>query len=286
MAGLSKVTYLLAERLVHLAKGFRVREVRRLCDDGHQTAVVTTRRDLALDTVALRMFSRWRQENFFRYMRHEFALDHLPSTAAEPGDPERSVPNPACKDKRAELARVKAELSKAEQAYGQHAHDNEEQRIRTVRGFKISHSELGRHIKALRETCERLQRELQELPRRVAVHETLDGVPVVRLERERKTITDTFKMIAYRAETQLANLVAPLLPYREDEARKFMRQVFELPADMLPDHEQGVLLVRLHSLPTPRANQALAALCAVLNGLAVCYPGTELRLVLEATHSP
>ena len=38
------VTYRLAERMVRLATGFRMREVRRLCDSGHQTAVVTTRR--------------------------------------------------------------------------------------------------------------------------------------------------------------------------------------------------------------------------------------------------
>ena len=90
-------------------------------------------------------------------------------------------------------------------------------------------------------------------------------------------------MVAYRAETQLANLVGPLLPYRDDEARNFMRQVFELPADLLPDHEQGTLVVRMHSMTTPRDNQVLATLCGVLNDLAVCYPGTELRLVLEAT---
>ena len=90
-------------------------------------------------------------------------------------------------------------------------------------------------------------------------------------------------MVAYRAETQLANLVGPLLPDRDDEARKFIRQVFALPADLLPDYEQGTLLVCLHSMSTPRDNQALAKLCGVLNDLAVCYPGTELQLVLEAT---
>jgi hypothetical protein len=37
---------------------------------------------------------------------------------------------------------------------------------------------------------------------------------------------------------------------------------------------------------TPRDNQALATLCGVLNDLAVCYPSTELRLVLEATQLP
>ena len=92
----------------------------------------------------------------------------------------------------------------------------------------------------------------------------MNGDPIVRLERERKTITDTLKMVAYRAETQLAHLVGPLLPSRDDEARKFMRQVFELPGDLLPDYEQGTLLVRLHSMTTPRDNRTLVALCGVL----------------------
>jgi transposase/uncharacterized small protein (DUF1192 family) len=280
-----KVTYRLGERLLSVAKGFRVREVRRLCDDGHQTSVVTTRRDLPIETVALRMFSRWQQENFFRYMRHEFALDHLPTTAVEPADPERSVPNPAVKEKKREVGRVNAELTKTEQAYGQKAHENPEQKVRTVRGFKISHAELGGKIKKLRGERERLEADLKALPKRVPVRETMDGAPIVQLERERKIITDTFKMVAYRAETQLANLVGPLLPHRDDEARKFMRQVFELPADLLPDYEQGTLVVRMHSMSTPRANHVLATLCGVLNDLAVCYPGTELRLVLEATQT-
>ena len=277
-----KVKYLLAERLVRVAKGFRMREVRRLCDDGHQTPVVTTRHDLSLEAVALRMFSRWQQENFFRYMRHEFALDHLPTTAVEPADQERSVPNPARKKKRRELEQVKGQLTQADQAYGQKAHDNPEHKRRTVRGFKISHAELGREIKKLREARRQLEAEVKALPKRVPVREVMDGEPVVRLERERKTITDTLKMVAYRAETQLANLVGPLLPCRNDEARKFMRQVFGLAADLLPDHEQGTLLVRLHSMTTPRDNRALAALCGVLNDLRVRYPGTKLRLVLEA----
>jgi len=109
---------------------------------------------------------------------------------------------------------------------------------------------------------------------------------VVQLERERKIITDTLKMVAYRAETQLANLVGPLLPSRGDEARKFMRHVFQLTADFLPDYEQGKLFVCLHSMTTPRDNRALAALCVVLNDLEVCYPGTELKLVLNATQAP
>ena len=144
------VKYLLAERIVPVSMGFRMREIRRLCNGGHQTSVVTTRRGLSTETVALRMFSRWQQENFFRYMRHEFSLDHLPTTAVEPADPARPVPNPAVKEKKRELGQVTAQLATAEQAYGQQAHDNSEQTRRTVRGFKIAQAELGRKIKKLR----------------------------------------------------------------------------------------------------------------------------------------
>ena len=277
-----QVVYLLGERMVRVARGFRMREVRRLCDNGHQTSVMTTRRDLGIETVARRMFSRWQQENFFRYMRHEFALDHLPTTAVEPADSERSVPNPAMKDKKHALSQAKARVTKAEQRYGQKAYDTPEQQRRTVRGFKISHAELGQEIRRLRQTCVQLESEIKALPARVPVREVMDGVPVIRLERERKTITDTLKMVAYRAETQLANLVGPLLPYRDDEARKFIRQVFELPADLLPDYAKRTLVVRLHSMANPRSNRALRALCEMLNDFNVCYPKTNLRLVLEA----
>jgi len=71
------VKYLLGERSIKINEDFWLREVRRLCDDGHQTSIITTRQDINCEQVARRMFFRWNQENFFRYMREEYALDHL-----------------------------------------------------------------------------------------------------------------------------------------------------------------------------------------------------------------
>lgn len=73
-----------------------------------------------------------------------------------------------------------------------------------------------------------------------------------------------------------------LLRGRGDEARSFLKKVFQLPADLLPDPEGGRLVVRLYGMANPRSNPALAVLCDVLNQLEVTYPGTSLRLVLEA----
>ena len=73
----------------------RLRQVTRLMDNGHQTPILTSRRDLPAAQVAYRMFERWRQENFFKYLREEYALDALVEYAAVPDDPTREVPNPA-----------------------------------------------------------------------------------------------------------------------------------------------------------------------------------------------
>jgi hypothetical protein len=61
----------LADQAVRLLRGrLRLRQVTRLMANGHQTAILTSRRDLAAAQVAYRMFDRWRQENFLK-VRHE-----------------------------------------------------------------------------------------------------------------------------------------------------------------------------------------------------------------------
>jgi len=56
--------------------------------------ILTSRRDLPAGEVAFRMFERWRQENFFKYLREEYALDALVDYTVVPDDPAREVPNP------------------------------------------------------------------------------------------------------------------------------------------------------------------------------------------------
>ena len=56
------VSYDLHDQPVRFLKGkLRLRQVTRLCDNGHQTQVITNRWDLRDIEVAYRMFDRWRQ---------------------------------------------------------------------------------------------------------------------------------------------------------------------------------------------------------------------------------
>jgi prepilin-type processing-associated H-X9-DG protein len=89
------VVYDLHDQPVRFLKGkLRLRQITRLCDGGHQTQIICSRWDLRDIEVAHRMFERWRQENFFKYMREEFLLDALVDYRIEPEDPTRTIPNP------------------------------------------------------------------------------------------------------------------------------------------------------------------------------------------------
>jgi hypothetical protein len=276
------VSYELAEQTVEVLPGFRMREVRRLCANDHQSAILTTRQDWPIAEVAYRMFERWTQENFFRYMRQHFALDALVSYSVEPADPERSVPNPERKALAKQLSAKRLALKELEQAYGQKARSNPEAQRPTMRGFKIAQAKLSQQISAAEAECRKLQARLAQLPKRVPLKALLEPDDIVKLTPEAKHLTDTIKMLAYRAETALVRCLTQNGVPTEDDGRALVREMLLTSADILPQAEDHRLLVRLHSLANPRSNKALAKLCETLNALKVRYPGTDLTLVYEA----
>ena len=99
-----------------------------------------------------------------------------------------------------------------------------------------------------------------------------------RLAPSRRRLTDTVKLLAYRAETALATIVAEKLS-RTDEARPLIRDLLRSDADIQPNDEAGVLELRLHTLANPRSNRAVQHLLDHLNAAEFTYPGTKLRLV-------
>ena len=226
------VEYRLHDQPVRFLKGkLRLRQVVRLSNDGHQTQVLTSRWDLRDIEIAYRMFERWRQENFFKYMREEFLLDALVDHQVEPDDPTRSVPNPARRplDKKIRLA--KAELTKLEGAYGAAALDNPEAARPTMRGFKIAHGKLANQLRAARKRVAELLAERRALPTRVELRDASDGA-VIKLASERKHLTDILRMIAYQAESDLLALLQPHYARAGQEGRTLLHHIFAAAADI------------------------------------------------------
>jgi transposase len=270
------VEYRLHDQAVRFLKGkLRLRQVTRLTDTGHQTPVITSRWDLADVEVAYRMFERWRQENFFKYLREEFLLDALADYQVEPDDPTRTVPNP---DRRAldnDLRSVRAEVAKLEQAYGAAAVDNPEGRRPSMRGFKIAHGQLGQQLRAARGRLRELLTRRRGLAPRVEIGDLSEGA-VVKLATERKHLTNLIKMVAYQAESDLLAFLRPHYARSDEEGRTLLHELLHAAADMeVTDTE---LRVTICPLSSPHRTLAVQALCETLTETATVFPGSRLTM--------
>src|SRR2546428_1894 len=271
-----KVVYDLADQGVRLLGGtLRLRQVTRRSNDGHPTPLLTSRRDLPAVDVAARMFGRWRQENFFKYLREEYALDALVDYAVVPDDPTREVPNPRWRELDAQLRQARAEVARLATEYGAEAFVNPERARPTRRGFKIAQGKLGHQIRAALKRVASLEAARAAVPTRVPVADVVEG-EVVRLAPERKLLTNLIKMVAYQAESDLVRLVAPSYKRVEDEGRTLIQSALASPADLVvTDTELRLVLAPLSS---PHRTRAVAALCDELDRAGIRFPGSRLRL--------
>ncbi|HEU4727468.1 MAG TPA: helix-turn-helix domain-containing protein [Kofleriaceae bacterium] len=271
-----EVAYQLADHSILLGGKLELRQVVRLSDDGrHQTQVVTSRRDLPAIEVAYRMFERWRQENFFKYLRDEYALDALVDYQLEPADPHRDVPNPARAALDAQLRAARAQIISLSARYGIEAMANRESRRRTMRGFKIATASLARPVREALRRYATLEARRAKVPRRIPVGDVVDG-DVVKLSAERKHLTDVIKMVAYQAETNLVRQIAPHYHRADDEARTLVQSMLANTGDIAVTATE--LRVTFVPLSSPHRTAVLAALCAELDALAPRFPGTRLRV--------
>ena len=270
------IKYMLADQGVHLLGGkLRLRQVTRLSENGHQTPIVTSRRDLPAVEVAYRMFERWRQENFFKYLREEYALDALVEYATEPDDPAREVPNPKWNMLDGQLRQARAALKILPAEYGLKALLNPESRRPTMHGFKIAHGKLGKKIIKAVKRCRKLEIQRAAVPRRLPVGQVVSG-PVVKLATERMHLTSLLKMVAYQVESDLFHLVTPHYKRAEDEGRTLIQTALASAADI--EVNETELRVLIAPLSSPHRTRVLATLCGELNATATTFPGTSLIL--------
>jgi hypothetical protein len=270
------VDYLLHDQPVRFLKGkLRLRQITRLCDTGHQTQVITSRWDLRDIEVAYRMFDRWRQENFFKYMREEFLLDALVDYRIEPEDPTRTIPNPERRALDKQIRAARADLGRLEREYGAAAADNAEQPRPTMRGFKIAHGKLGKPLRAARARVAQLVERRRNVLKRVEIRD-LGERAVVKLATERKHLTDIIKMIAYQAESDLVALLRPHYARVEQEGRTLLHELFATPGDIRVSDDK--LQITLAPLSSPHRTQAAQALCETLDQTAMTFPGSRLRM--------
>ena len=100
------------------------------------------------------------------------------------------------------------------------------------------------------------------------------------LPAARRGLQEGLRLIAYRAETALAAVLAPHLG-KPAEVRALTRALLQSDASLRPDPAAGTLTVQLQHTACRAHDEALAALLEELNRTQTVYPDTRLRLVYE-----
>jgi transposase len=247
-----------------------VTEVRRLTASGHQTAIVTTARRLGNAAIASRMFARWSQENFFAYMMQHYDIDGLIEYGTEPVPGTVMVVNGQWRE------RDKA-VRKARQIERKLQVDLARQTARE--GGEIQKkAETVEAIQAAQADLVRLRAERKATPKKMTIDSLPSDQRPTQLPPLNKVLTDTVKMIAYRAETALVALLRPHLK-KEEEARALVRELFVTSADIEPDDDAKTLTIRVHRMAAPAHDKAIAALLEDLTKLEFRHPETRAKII-------
>jgi uncharacterized protein YceH (UPF0502 family) len=200
------------------SEGLWVREIRKLTASGHQTSLISTAYGLLGLENAASLFSRWSQENFFRYMMEHFAIDALNEyrTEAIPGT-NRPVVNPLRRELDRQQRSLKTKLTQRQARFAAltlHPQAEESE----IQKWERQKAELQEQIEQLENELIALKDRLASTPKHVAWDDLPQEQKFERLAPSRKRLTDTVKLVAYRAETALAMIVREKLSHA-DEAR-------------------------------------------------------------------
>ena len=284
--GLGKTDMKLHEKETVL-NGYSMREVRRLTTNGHQTSIITNNKILSLTLIACYMFGRWVQENFFRYLRQDYAFDKIVQYAIDNIDKSFMVVNreysniqyeiKRCREK---LYRLKANIYKYQQNV---LKENEliKNDVKTTEknpNWFQKTLELTEKAQLIELEISQLITKRKDIKYKISIEEMPENERYTKLHQESKYLMNIIKMICYRAETALANKLSPHFCRAEDEIRTLVKAIIHLTIDMIPDYENSLLNITLYPLSNIRSINALANIIDEVNDTNTIYPGTNLMM--------
>jgi septal ring factor EnvC (AmiA/AmiB activator) len=230
------------------------------------------------------MFGRWVQENFYRYLRQEYAFDKIIQYAVDELDKSVMVVNREysniqykIKKQREKLARAKANLYEL-----QRCDPNEKEDKKQGKWFGKT-LELSEKIQQIEQEINRLIDERKTIKYKIPVGEMPQGTRYTKLHQESKYLMNIIKMICYRAETGLANKLAPHFSRADEEVSTLVKAITKLSVYIIPDQDNALLNIMLYPLANQRSRLALSKVIEEINATKTVYPGTNMIMKFKIT---
>lgn len=264
-----------------LQNGGWFREIRKLSESSHQTSIITTHPTLSLEAIAVKMFSRWTQENYFKYMIENFDFDKMIEYGTDQVNQKQTIPNPDYKKLTYQLKKTREKKARLEARVYKNIEEsdinNQEKYIKSI----AKSASLIEQISDYKGHINDLLSRRKKTTSRISVSQMPPDLRYNKLKQEGKKLKNAVLMLVYRAESALFNTLSEFYKDVSKEGRVILKEVFSSDADLIPDYENNKLIIRLHSLSTPRANEAIKNLCVLLNQTETYFPYTNLMLVYE-----
>ncbi len=267
----------LAEKSIEISDA-PLREIRKYSAGGHQTSIITTNKKLGITTVALYMFARWSQENYFRYMRQDYDFDRMLQYAVQQIDGEVLVNHPRYTKLTYQKSKICEKISRREALLYTLIEQNINQELEANKKNEVRQQQIRLEIEQLRKEEQAIVEERKKYPSKTKVKDMPPSIRYNQLDGESKHFQNILKMICYRAESAFANLLAPHYKKSMSEKRALVKKIIDTPIDLYPDYEANKLYVTLYTLPTPRDNDAIYKIIETLNNSETKYPRTDLVL--------
>lgn len=240
------------------------REIRKLSKSGHQTSILTTNWVLGIVAIGFYMFARWCQENFFLYMKQNFDIDGLVSYSKEAIPDTKMLVNPAYRKLESELKSLNAKLSRQKTLFTNTTLKEESEKGKKLERRIAKKAAIYQEIKDLEAQINTVKDKKLTVERKIPFASLPETEKFSNAINVRKQLMDNIKMIAYRAETAMYNMIKNQLSH-PDEGRKLLQMIYNSDADIIADYPNKTLTVKLHNLNYRKDDKVARYLCEKLN---------------------
>ena len=258
----SRQRVVVLDRGTYLGQGRgRIRRLSLLLPDDAQINLLTSSQEDAV-WLAQTLFSRWSQENAFKYGKERWGFDQLDGRQVDAYPGETIIPNPY----RRNLERSRDGALQREGRL--------RCRIARMASKNPKREELEKELVEASNMVQMIQDALKRTPKHTPLERTHLNGKLVHHRREYKLLVDTLRVAGMTAEDELARKLRPHLPVGA-EAKRVLQNVFRATGNIQVADSQITITL------DPAANRAeLPAIRKLLNGLnleALRHPADPLR---------
>ncbi len=259
----------------------KFREIRKKNNSSHQTSIITTNKKLTSILIAIKMFSRWTQENFFKYLRADYDLDRIVHYIVNKIDNAVKVVNPLHRKLTYKLKTTREKIARRKAILYDLIHENLTDVPDEIEKNLANQCITKEELKQFEADEKDLIEQRKEQSYKITIKEMEENVRYNKLDIESKLFQNIIKMICYRAETSFSILLSANYKKKTNQMRELTKRLIKTKANIIPDYKNETLTIELYSLSNPRDNKAAKEVCQILNDSETKFPKTNLKLIYK-----